>query len=249
MSEVNKVYWDSSCFLSLLNPDEKERATICEDVLHNGELGNVLIYTSMWTVVEVIRPRRPGSEALPVWAMEALESIKQNHPNAHLELEMLWRRYQSDTSLPKLTPKQIEQIHSMFFGWKWLKLVRIDQRVATRAVELARDHNLKPADSVHVASALIAKTPALQAWDRDFQKISHLITVEEPKYMTIEGPLITATLQPKEPTSIEGVQNEQKTIEPVTADIRGSVESDVTDQARAARAETENESDDEDGEN
>lgn len=70
------------------------------------------------------------------------------------------------------------------------ELIRIDQRVAKLAVEIQRDYNLKPADSMHAASALIVKDIAvLQAWDRDYDKIKHLIKVDKPQFVSPAGPL------------------------------------------------------------
>lgn len=82
------------------------------------------------------------------------------------------------------------------FEWDFIKKINLDEPVANKAVELARDYGLKPADSVHAASAIVRKIPVLQRWDRDFEKVKGLITVEEPKYLTREGPLLAATVGP-----------------------------------------------------
>lgn len=217
MSDPLKLYWDSSCFICLLNPNEPERAVICKDILKNGELGNVKIYTSIWTVVEVVRPKRPGVDPLPAWAGDAINAIEKEHPNVRQEMEMLWRRHQSDTLLPKLTPDQIAKIEGMFFGWPYITMIRVDKQVARRAVELQRDYNLKAADSIHVASALSVKhLSEFHAWDRGFGKVSHLITVSEPRFLTPEGPLT------KRIEELEHEQSEQ-TVEPLAPELRGSV--------------------------
>ena len=64
MSEPRKIYWDSSCFICFLNPAERARREICEDILHHAQSGGVEIWTSTWTIVEVIRPKKAGSQAL-----------------------------------------------------------------------------------------------------------------------------------------------------------------------------------------
>lgn len=146
--------------------------------------------------------------------MEAIKAIQEAHPGAQQELEMLWRKYQSEESLPKLTAAQIAKIEGMFFGWKYLKLVRVDQRVATRAVELARDRNLRPADSIHAASALVAKASILQAWDRDYGKVKDLIDVGEPEYITPAGPLLEGvTVGPTPEDFTDTEKDKQKTYE------------------------------------
>lgn len=56
-SRVPRLYWDTSVFLCFLSEEEKERRDICEDVLHAGKDGRIEIVTSMFTLVEVIRPK------------------------------------------------------------------------------------------------------------------------------------------------------------------------------------------------
>jgi len=195
MSEAQKLYWDSSCFICFLNKDEADRRIICEDVLRHARNGDVEIWTSTWTIVEVIRPRRHGSAPLPTWAVKAIEAIKKDFPNAPKELETLWKRYQSNDPATKLTPEQIRKIQAMF-EWSFIKKINLDEPVANKAVELARDYGLKPADSVHAASAIVRKVPVLQRWDRDFDKVKHLIGVEEPKRLTPEKPLFAGLIEP-----------------------------------------------------
>lgn len=153
MSEPRKIYWDSSCFICFLNPAERTRREICEDILHHAQNGGVEIWTSTWTIVEVIRPKKPGSQAL------------------------------------KLSPIQIYKIQGMF-DWPFLKKIYLDERVAREAVKLARDCGLRPGDAVHAASAILKKLDVLQRWDRDFDRIKQLITVEEPQHITKQGELI-----------------------------------------------------------
>jgi predicted nucleic acid-binding protein len=67
MTNVPKKYWDSSLFICFLNRDEDNRRKICEDILQHARDGELIIYTSTWTIVEVIRPRKqslPSAEKL-----------------------------------------------------------------------------------------------------------------------------------------------------------------------------------------
>jgi predicted nucleic acid-binding protein len=195
MSEPRKVYWDSSCFICFLNKTEKDRREICEDILANAQNGVLEIWTSTWTIVEVIRPKRHGSAPLPVWAQKAIAAI----PESKVELEKLWERYQSSDPAVKLTPKQIGQIQGMF-AWQFLRKINVDERIANKAVELARDFGLKPADSVHAASAILKKVDAIQRWDRDFNKVAHLIRVEDPEPISRQIALIENFHKPIGPT-------------------------------------------------
>ncbi len=155
MSEKpRKIYWDSSCFICFLNKSESERRKICEDILRHASEGTLEIWTSTWTIVEVVRPKK--------------------------------------TSLPKsrkLTPGEINKIEAMF-KWKWIHKVQLDQLVAYDAVRIQRENGLKPADSIHAATAIRIKADALQRWDRDFDCVKHLITVEDPVMITQQVSLI-----------------------------------------------------------
>jgi predicted nucleic acid-binding protein len=57
VSRPRRIYWDTGVFICFLNHQEQERRKICEDILHNAKDGGVKLYTSLWTAVEVIRPK------------------------------------------------------------------------------------------------------------------------------------------------------------------------------------------------
>lgn len=59
MSDYRKLYWDSTCFICFLNDSnhERDRHYICEDILSHAEKGSAEIWTSSFTLAEVIRPR------------------------------------------------------------------------------------------------------------------------------------------------------------------------------------------------
>jgi predicted nucleic acid-binding protein len=143
-----RLYWDTSIFLCFLNRDEVQRSVICEDVLQHAAMDELIIVTSTYTIVEVIRPKR--------------RSIPSSRP---------------------LTPQQVDKIKGMF-RWPFIQTIELDERTALYASDLARDYDLAPADSVHAASAILWKAEALHAWDRDFSRISHLISVEQPQFIS-----------------------------------------------------------------
>lgn len=98
--------------------------------------------------------------------------------------------YPRRTSLPntrRLSQEEANRITGMF-RWRWLKKVDVDQRIAFRAAELARDYNLYPADAIHAATAiLIPAIDTLQRWDRDFNRVAHLVSVEDPTRISMQG--------------------------------------------------------------
>ncbi len=54
---VPRLYWDTGVFLCFINKEEVERRAICEDVLKHASKGRLIICTSTFTIVEVIRPK------------------------------------------------------------------------------------------------------------------------------------------------------------------------------------------------
>jgi predicted nucleic acid-binding protein len=194
-----KLYWDSSCFICFLNNADYEvaRRAVCEDVLYNAENGVVEIWTSTFTIVEVIRPKRHGSAPLPAWAVRAIESVEKEFPQARAEMGTLWRRYQSNDPATKLTPEQIEKIKGMF-EWDFVNLIELNQMVANEAVGICRDYGLRPPDAIHVASALRRRCSELQRYDRDYEKVKHLIPVEEPKQISAQSSLFAAAPKPED---------------------------------------------------
>ena len=194
MKKPRKIYWDSSCFICLLNktPVDEARRDICEDVIRHARNNAIIIHTSTWTIAEVIRPRITVSKPLPNWAVKAIAAIKTEYPEAQKELELLWSRHQSSTLTYKLTDDQIDKIQGMF-EWDFLELVNFDQRFAEKAVELSRTCGLKAPDAVHAASAILSGCDVLQRWDRDFNKIANLISVEDPVRLSIVDPEIWTT--------------------------------------------------------
>jgi predicted nucleic acid-binding protein len=182
MSSARRIYWDSSCFICFLNKEEKDRRLICEDILQHAEAGKIEIWISTWVIVEVIRPKKPGNVPLPEWAVAAIAAV----PKSQVPLEELWARYQRSSPTQKLTALEIAQIQGMF-DWPFLKKMHVDERVAKKAVEIARDYGLKPGDAVHAASALfVPNCSTIQRWDKDFDKVKGLIPVEDPQMISAQ---------------------------------------------------------------
>ncbi len=50
-----KVYWDSCCFLAILNGETEEDA--CKETIHQAKSGEIELYVSPLTMAETVRPR------------------------------------------------------------------------------------------------------------------------------------------------------------------------------------------------
>jgi len=100
--------------------------------------------------------------------------------------EVIYPKRSTLQNATRLTPDKIAKIAAMF-RWKWLKKIDVHQLIAFRAVDLSRDYNLLPSDSIHAATAIVEGVDALQRWDRDFSKVSHLINVEDPTRITTQS--------------------------------------------------------------
>jgi hypothetical protein len=72
----------------------------------------------------------------------------------------------------------------------WIKKIVVDERVANKAVEIARDYDMKPADAIHAASAVLKKVDAIQRWDKDFGKVRSIIAQEDPVRLSLQDDLI-----------------------------------------------------------
>ena len=127
------------------------------------------------------------------------------------------------------------------FEWEYIKKVDVSELVAKDAVKLARDYGLKPADSIHAASAIHRKVSVLQRWDRDFSKVGHLITVEEPKQLTETPPLLALMTssnaqKPEDNQHAEARKPEQQAVEPITTEVSGGNSGLASGQAPATPA-------------
>lgn len=57
-TKLPRLYWDTSCFLSFVNSKtEKERHKVCSHLLKKAQAGEIVICTSTFAIVEVIRPK------------------------------------------------------------------------------------------------------------------------------------------------------------------------------------------------
>lgn len=66
-----------------------------------------------------------------------------------------------------ITP-EAENTLRRFFQRDMFVWVEVDLSVARHAATLAREHGLKPADAIHVATAVLARADAFLAWDGGF---------------------------------------------------------------------------------
>ena len=79
MNERRKIYWDSSCFICLLNKAEADRRRVCEDVIRHAQNAEFDIWTSTWTIVEVIRPKKKYGivPRFPLWTVKAFAAAPE----------------------------------------------------------------------------------------------------------------------------------------------------------------------------
>jgi predicted nucleic acid-binding protein len=138
---------------------------------------------------------QPAIPPLPEWATKPLGltkevEIQKMFEGAQNQIREIWEYYHKNTApYERLTKAHINKISEMF-EWKWLRKIMVDERTTRKAVELSRDLDLKPADSIHVACAILKKVDALQRWDRDYDKVKSLITVEDPVRLSAQSDLI-----------------------------------------------------------
>ena len=181
MSEpsIRRFYWDTTCFICLLNEDEQDRRYICTDILRHAELGDVEIWTSAVTMSEVIRPRDKFTPfPLPEWCTPILEKFPLIEP----EIRKLWDFFKRRTMPTRqLSEQEIKAIQALFDA-DWIKLIHLDERTAKEAVEISRKFKLRPMDAIHAASACLKKPQidAFHYFDKDYEAIRGLVPLAEP---------------------------------------------------------------------
>ncbi len=248
-----KVYWDASCFISLISGDdpiEGPRASICEDILNNARNDKVEIFTSVWTIVETIRPKStPDVPPLPDWAQ--LLNAKNDEdellfPEAIEEFAKFFTYFKKKTAPSRLLPEEKAIKIRQMFDWKWIRLVQVTPAIAHRSVDIARAHNMKPGDAVHVATALNRECELIHRWDKDFRRTDSLIPSKDPEWMTVQAqpelPLSTPTLLLDGGINAQEA-NEHETNPAYSAPVRGSdegrAESEATGEAKVTATDPE----------
>ena len=76
MPDPDKRYWGSSVFLALIK-NEAGRADVCESIVGDARAGHSVIFTSMLTLVEVVK-RRAGSADLDARIEDTIASFFRN---------------------------------------------------------------------------------------------------------------------------------------------------------------------------
>lgn len=88
-----------------------------------------------------------------------------------------------------LTADEQSKIEGMF-KWPWLRKIQVHEKVAAKAVELARIYKLKPMDSIHAATAVLSGVDEFHKWDRDYSKVASLLNIVEPYRISPQPTLI-----------------------------------------------------------
>jgi predicted nucleic acid-binding protein len=188
---IKKFYWDTSCFVSYLSathPDELARSLVCADVLKHAQNDQIEIWTSVWTIVETIRPKVMYKPVpLPRWA-EMLNGTNEKgaivHPEAMSQFDDIWTYYKRNTLPARLLPEDQALRIKQMFDWPWIRKIQVSPAISHRAVEIARSHNMKAGDAIHVASALYRNCDVLHRWDRDYRRTDSLIQSQDPTRMS-----------------------------------------------------------------
>jgi predicted nucleic acid-binding protein len=125
--------------------------------------------------------RRVCEDVMQHAAMDEIRTLT----STYTIVEVIRPKKRSIPNSRTLSPDQIANIKSMF-RWPFITTIELDERTALYASDLARDYSLAPADAVQAASAILWKAEELQAWDRDFKPISHLITTGPPRFLSVQ---------------------------------------------------------------
>lgn len=148
-----RPYFDSGVFISWLLPTD-------QGPLADGTEGD----------------RHPVS----VHVLQAAESGEYQAVTSHFTLAEVFKKRGYDA----LNDQQNGSLLK-YFDNDWIAWVSVDRLVGEEANRLLvryRDNRLRPADAVHLASALRAKCDVLLTWDGPFASINHPdIRIEFPR--------------------------------------------------------------------
>lgn len=85
-----------------------------------------------------------------------------------------------------ILPTALDDKILQYFENPYIDLVDVTRAIGEEANRLARKHNLKPTDSVHLACALRQRCDVVLSYDPDFTKIPNPpIRIEEPMIIPI----------------------------------------------------------------
>lgn len=121
------------------------------------------VYFDANVVAKLVLDERESEIADEVWRQaETRHASPLTYVEAAAAVAAAHRNHQIDTVGNAVAREDIEVIRGQ------LRAVQLTERVATRAAQLAREHALKGADAVHLASALALDDPMLvfATWDR-----------------------------------------------------------------------------------
>ena len=195
MTERRKIYWNTSCFIAYINsahPDEAYRIPVCIDVLECAEKNVIELWTSVFTIAEVIRRKLPpeAPKALPKWAKPIIDKAPEALPRVQESWDFQCRKTSSTRAMQSEEVAELQRI----FGWPFINLIQVDELVARKAVTLSQRHGLKAADAIHAASAIERRCECIQAFDKDYSSLGRLIRFEEPQQISDQSKLPLAAL-------------------------------------------------------
>lgn len=102
----------------------------------------------------------PGKAELCEGALKRAESGEALIITSALTIaEVLWMR-----GAPKIKREKAE-ILRRFFRRSFIRVRNVTRVISESAQDLVWDHNIKPKDAIHVATALDAKAPILETFD------------------------------------------------------------------------------------
>lgn len=144
-------YCDSCIFIGFLN-QEPDKFQQCKDIIEAAELDYIKLYTSAFTMAEVVK-------------------IKVNNCS---EIEQ-------------------EQIIKLLFSNPWINLVAFERETSEISRYLVRTYNLKPFDSLHLATAMRMRVDYFNTTDITMiKKLPETISYPPnyPKEVIIQEPFV-----------------------------------------------------------
>jgi predicted nucleic acid-binding protein len=86
----------------------------------------------------------------------------------HLKVIHPWKQGRSDVA---------QQYEAILVNFPHLSLINVDRDVARRAAQLRANYNIRPADAIHVATAMVNGATAFVSNDHKFQRLGKIIDI------------------------------------------------------------------------
>jgi predicted nucleic acid-binding protein len=148
MTEDNRRYWDTNCFLRWLN-NEPDGFDDCKNVLKAAEEGHIVIYTSAWALVEVLHVK--SQKPLLIEQKKEVEGfferylhndyiklISVTRPISEIARACFWEHYGKIKPADCVHVASAKELNIPLFNTFDEGLIKLDKKIGNPPMEIKR---------------------------------------------------------------------------------------------------------------